>query len=287
MSHEKQVHLTTGTPTTNSKNNFYYGRVIDVNDPLDSYRIRVKLDGLDEKIDIATLPWCESFLPKFLSILPKEGEMVKVILFNPDTPFTKREWVGPVISQVQNLKFQSYQTALKNSDLSIQIPDKGFSKIPDSVEAYPDKKDIGLQGRDNTDILLKEKEILIRAGKFLVNDNVKTNTVNPSYIKLKITDDGLTSYSVTVANKIYLITHNAVTNFKTIIDDNTLKEIEKNADPAVLGNKWLEWAKLITEFCVTHVHTAAELPPNNGTGKVIEISKFDLPSVLSENVKLN
>ncbi len=284
---EKQHHLEHDYGSGKNTKTLYYARVIDINDPLDSQRIRVRIKGLDDRISDEKLPWCDSFLPLMNFILPKRDELVKIILFNSTEPNMRRQWIGPVISQFQSLKFDGYLTALKNTDLSQQTPDKGVSNIPDAKGVYPEKDDIALLGRDNTDVLLKSNLVLIRAGKFVKNNNVTLNNTNPSYIHLRMSSDGKKSTAAMVADKIYLIAHEGATTYPAILTDKILEDIEKNADPAVLGNPLYEVLKLMIIHDLTHVHTSAEMPPNPGSGKYKELSVFDLAKILSKNIKIN
>ena len=269
------------------KNNFYhFVRVIDINDPLNSYRIKVRIKGVDDKLTDDKLPWCSSFLPIFANILPKKDEMVKVILLNPIEPLLRREWIGPIIASQQNFFYESYLTALSNSDLSNQEPEKNVNKIIDAKGVYPDLKDIALIGRDNTDIILKEKEVLIRAGKHEVSDTVKLNTKNPSYIQLKYSSDGKLSTSSIVGDKICLISNNGNKIFNKIIDDVELKRIIDNAYSAVYAEPLIDLLKLIQDFVANHIHPM-DSPPNRGAGKILDILSFDLNKIKAINLKIN
>ena len=287
MPFEKQTHLQKNFTGDKISNGIYYGRVIDINDPNDSNRIRVRIKGLDDKISDNDLPWCNPFLPLTFYFVPKLDELVKIILFNTSEPMMRREWIGSVISQFQSLKFESYITALKNTDLSIQTPDKAINKIPSAKGVYPEKTDIAILGREYTYMVVKSQLVLIRAGKFIVGDNIALNNINPSYIHLRMSDDGKKSTSAIVANKIYLITHGGATKYPAILTDDILDDIEKNADPAVLGNPTKKLLQLLVNHALTHVHNSAEMTPNPGSGKFQELSTFNIEDLLSKNIKIN
>jgi len=287
MAFEKQEHLRHDYSSDKNNSILYHARVININDPLESMRIQVRIKGIDDKINDENLPWCNCFLPMIHYLLPKRDELVKVILFNSKETQLRRQWVGPVISQFQSLNYDSYITAVKNTDLSNQTPDKAVSKLPNAAGIYPDKEDIGILGRDNTDVLLKSNLVLIRSGKFIQGNNVQINNINPGYIHLRMSTDGNKSTSAIVANKIYLITHNGATTYPAILTDKILNDIEKNADPAVLGNPLKKLLQYMITFMLGHVHTSGEMTPNPGSPKYNELSVFDTNSVLSNNVKLN
>lgn len=281
-------HLQDDYGSGKKQNNIYEARVIDINDPLESQRIRVRIKGLDDKTADANLPWCDSFLPMMHFVLPKRDELVKIMLFNSAEPNMRRQWVGPVISQFQSLKYDSYLTANRNSALSNQTPDKATSKIPDAKGVYPERDDVALLGRDNADVILKQNLVLIRAGKFVQGNNVQLNNTNPTYVHLRMSNDGSKSYAAMVANQIFLIGHDlGNTSYPAILTDKILADIEKNADPAVLGNPLYELLVFLVTFCLTHVHTSAEMSPNPGSPKYKELSDYDIKKILSKIVKLN
>jgi hypothetical protein len=155
------------------------GEVISVLDTTKSGRIKVRITGVDDLETDSTLIDCVPLLPKYLSTLPKVGECVFVFQYEykvgtPTTSFkSKRFWIGPLITQPTKLSGEDY-----NDALSI-LPD-GYKKLKDpNVElgVYGDDDDITLQGRYNTDIIQKDRQIWIRTGKFTEGDPKKYNTV--------------------------------------------------------------------------------------------------------------
>jgi hypothetical protein len=93
--------------------------------------------------------------------------------------------MGPIIPQVQDLNNANYQTAKSMRPDGWTTPEESVDTLPDAEGAYPNKLDVALQGRDNTDVILKPKEVWIRAGKFLGDDNKKFNKKDPAYIQIK------------------------------------------------------------------------------------------------------
>lgn len=266
----------------------YIGEVRSIDDPLDSMRIKVRIKGVDDKLSDDELPFCDPALTKFIFILPKVGEAVKIYLYNIDKKFTRREWNGPIISQFQRLSNDPlYYTALSNTEYGEANPLPGYSKIPDADGVYPDKEDIVYQGRDNTDIIFKPRRVVIRAGKFMFDDNTKLNNINPAYIDLQYSEDGKKSLINIVATKINLISHTGNPKFDAIIAQELIDEIEKNGYSLVRGELLVRFLKLMVDFVVNHIHPYATLPPNKGVGKVPEIANFDLNSILATNHKVN
>jgi len=155
--------------------------VTSITDKTKSNTIYAKIKGERESLPATPL------VPMYLTSLPKVGE--KVLLFQFDYKSTtsrdkftsKRLWIGPVISQPNKLSED-------DANSSSNVFTDGQSKLKDpQIEngVVGDQEDIVLQGRYNTDIIQKNKEIWIRAGKSLDGDFKSFNSTNPGYIQLK------------------------------------------------------------------------------------------------------
>jgi len=199
-----------------------YAEVVDINDPYDAGRIKVRIPVIDN-VDTAPqnqllpfeqggLPWCEPLLPKYLNVVPELGQLVKIIVFNTNDKKMRRQYVGPVIGQQtpQDLLNSTYDTAkikVESSGYVGRWSDNPASSYPEKVgdwKIYPNKTDIAFLGKKNTDIILRNKgffdEIQLRAGKIkpsslnsTLNDPLKVspvvlNTTNPGYITINFTE---------------------------------------------------------------------------------------------------
>lgn len=162
--------------------------VVDNSDSRKAGLIKVRITGIDSKEADANLIDCVPLLPKFVTVMPKVGEIV--FLFqsehketSPDASFkNKRFWIGPIISQPTKLSFDPKDEA------SAILPDGPTGlKDPNLEEgAYGGgPNDIVLQGRYNTDIIQKDRQIWLRAGKFIEGANNKFNTEDIGYVQLK------------------------------------------------------------------------------------------------------
>jgi hypothetical protein len=204
---------------------WFYGKVVSVFDgvpggnlgnagPFDSGRIKVRIDQIDQDVKLSDelkdpkeggLPWCEPLLPKFINIMPRVGEVVKVAVFDVKSKKLRRQYIGPVIAQQRPPEFmESYEFPAK---LKVDTGSGYFgswTKEPVSVDGdwkiYPDKDDISIIGRRNSDFILRYKsnydEIILRAGKIDYksildnqgeNDFSRTfslNKKNPAYITI-------------------------------------------------------------------------------------------------------
>lgn len=261
------------------------GKVISVNDEFDASRIKVRIKGLDDGVKDENLPWCTPLTPLFFYNLPQEGEAVKILLGDTSKKQSKREWIGPIITQFQNLKKEGYISATANRDYGLTSLDKGVSKVPDALGLYPDKGDIAILGRDNVDIVLKPKSLLLRIGRHELNDVIKRNLKNPAYISLRMDADNTTVVDI-VADKINLISHKGKPQFSTNITEADHTNINKNAFYMVKGDILKEFLELIKDFAVNHLHPA-ELPPNPGVGRITEIGNFDISAMLSTAIQIN
>jgi len=217
---------------------WHYGLVTDIDDPYDAGRIKVRIFPLDNDVpykrnknsetvsevnanigsevstelllskssELIELPWCEPLLPKFINVVPKVGEMVKIITFDYRNKKIRRQYIGPVIGQQTPTDF----TVSNYNDAKIRVENGAYtSSWTQNAEAsdgnwkiYPSKEDVAVLGRKNTDLILKDasyyNEILFRSGKIdKINlgqcnkNNVSPfvlNKKNPSYISINFTE---------------------------------------------------------------------------------------------------
>lgn len=162
--------------------------VVDNSDSTKAGLIKVRITGIDSKESTQNLIDCVPLLPKFVNVIPKVGESVFIFQSehkntSPDGVFkTKRFWIGPLISQPTKLSGEP-------SDESNSILPDGYTQLRDpNLEegAYGGgENDIVLQGRYNTDIIQKDRQIWLRAGKFIEGANNKFNGEDIGYVQLK------------------------------------------------------------------------------------------------------
>jgi hypothetical protein len=316
----------------NSMDTWFYAKVVSVNDPFDAHRIKVRIPGIDNVhdndqkiIDDDTL-WVVPFLPKFGNTVPKVGETVKIIIKDPQNPFINREYIGPVISQKENFEFDPhYFTSRAGSSQSLTKLKKPWTQFPDSKigdwAIFPEKEDIQLHGRGNTDIILRKKEnydeILLRTAKWDFNNKLKVNQKNPTYITINHTrpqkeigdkktretsqdlnlEDDRTHINL-VSDNINLITHkDGSKKIPKILSGDIEKqlEVESELHPLVYGDLFWDFVGLMGNFVKSHIHPYSGLPPDpslstleltewiaQNRGTKIENSKF-----LSKGVKTN
>lgn len=169
--------------------NIVFGTVIDNQDPENAGRIRVLLDNFKYKVD-NYVPWmkgqtskntvndpyiCNPFLPKLINVVPKVGELVKVIFYNPDYPELDKEYVGPVISQFNSIEYENATQGRVFTQSQKTNPLPNLANFEYSKGLLPDTNDITILGRKSTDVILKPNDIIIRSGKVDLKDNKKFN----------------------------------------------------------------------------------------------------------------
>jgi hypothetical protein len=181
-------------------------------------------------------------------------------------------------------------------------PEQAPSELPEASGIYPKPNEIALQGRDNADLVFKPREVLLRAGKFELNNNLKFNKIDPAYIQLKYNvpikaasgniEEERGSVTNIVSSKINLLTHKdgnprfTLNNQEEMITDNELLRILDEAHDAAFGDVLVEWAKLIQEFVSTHIHPYNGIPSDQNKN-VRDILNFDVERLKSKNIKLN
>jgi hypothetical protein len=268
---------------------------------------------------VEKLPWCLPLMPKHITIKPKVGEMVMIFVFNRQKEGSDRLYIGPIISQLNKLDFDSARTtALGGFTFGPVQPNVTPENIPDLQGVFPAPDDVSIQGRYNTDITQKNNEIVIRAGKFvetaitLLNPYpIKFNFDTQAYIQIKnnvnlpkITEteigDRVGSVTNIVANKINLITHGGSPNYNTTnqIDLISFEEMERilsSAHQLPFGDVLLQYLRLLKDAFLAHVHRGNGLPPTDltisGNKQVVKEFKDNAANLeqtmLSKNVRIN
>lgn len=293
----------------NSTINIKICEVISVEDIHNSGKIKVRLYPEDAGYNEESIQYAYPILPKMFNVLPKKGEAVIVFLTEAGNGTSTRYYIGPIISQLPNLKYDGFHTgALSNYDDSFAIkPKVAHNLIDDAKGAFGDNEDIVIYGRKGSDIILKENDIRVRAGARIDGNNKigKTfNRLNPAYLKLKYSEEPLvatnkntgieTSFNSTatiVADQINLIANNANNYFNTtdneeMITDEEMKKIIESAHVLPYGDILIEFLKYFLKMFQQHAHPYPGMPtilPSGNEG----FFNYDLDKILSKNVRIN
>lgn len=273
----------------------------------DPYIIRCKIVGgeYDNAYNIIDeLPNCFPLIPKMLSPIPKVGETVLVFMYGPEDRYSDRFYIGPITSYLNLLDNQSL-TAGSTANLStgFYLPGKDLSQIESVKGVYPDydtDNTFTIYGRDNTDIVFKSSEVLIRAGKFVEGDSLQFNQVNPAYIQIKSnfnSEGKKISVNNIVADKINLISHNGSPNYNLTqrdlinrttpyITDEELDKILTTSHPLVFGDILLQYLKALRLAFDNHVHNKfGAAPPTDNITISNAVADFrKLAPILEENM---
>jgi len=270
--------------------NVYWAEVVSITDDSDGGRIRVRIPDLDNKIPNAKLPYAYPMEPKFFHVYPKVGEVVRIFIEDLEYPQRSRFWMGPVISQLQKIKFDPLYTALSTTNVNFTAPERAISSFPDAKGVFPEQEDIAVLGRENTDVILRVRDVEIRAGKHEKNDPYKLNRLNPASLRATydITGETTISSSVIMGDKIALISHDGVPKFKAVeIDENDRQKIFQTGHPLGRGDVIVKALELIREVLINdHSHPYPNLPADK-SGKVLELEKLDFTQILQKNIVIN
>ena len=174
----------------------FFGTCISSDDPLMLGRIRVDADTLNQSaLDKSSPgfdenstdpnkngPWSDldpflylPLLPYFINQVPKKGEKVMLFYYNTNTKTDRnRFYMISTFSSPTTIKFEdstSSQTRLNSGygNSTKRLPpiknQDGTFKNTKNRGVFPEPVDISLNGRDSADIVIKESELLLRAGK--------------------------------------------------------------------------------------------------------------------------
>lgn len=308
----------------NTLNLVQLGEVISIDDPNYLGRIKVRIKGPtnrggDDGVSDENLPWCFPLLPKLVLTQPKVKEAVYVFIFNMNKEHADRMYIGPIISQPQQLNFDPYYfSALRGFSFGSTQPNVSVETIPDIKGVFPNPEDVSIQGRFNTDITQKPNEIVLRAGKFEASTpsannpfNFKFNKNTQGYFQIK-NDVVLKKATSTekqengsvinmVANKINLLSYKDsnprfdLTNQENLISDEVLEKILTEAHQVPFGDILLQYLILLKEALIYHVHNGSGNPPTDLTtsGNKQAVAAFKAKAdelekaMLSKNVRIN
>ena len=269
----------------------YYGEVVDITDPTDGGRIKVKIPDLDNKTGNAELPWSYPMIPKFFHVFPKVGEYVRVFIEDVKYPQKSRYWEGPVISQPQKIEFDSIYTALSTTNMGLSTPEPAPSTYPDAIGVYPLREDIAIVGRVNADVILKINEVHIRAGQHENGNPLKLNVKNPATISMifepKSSESNYYSNTIIQSDKIAIISHEGNPQFKAArLTPEDRVRIFAEGHPMARADVLVEALNVIRNAIVTHIHGYSNLPADK-TAIINSLENINFDAILQKNIVIN
>lgn len=269
--------------------NMYYGEVVSIDDSTEGGRVQVRIADLDDRTLNADLPYAYPVIQKFIHIYPQVGEVVRVFIEDVRYPQRGRHWIGSVISQLHKIGRDGFLTALSTTNVALGAPDRAPSTYPDAAGVFPDISDIGLIGRDNTEMMLKPKQILIRAGRHVADNILALNKQNPATIQMDFLVSGTTTQSsiIQLADKIALIAHEGNPKFPAVnYDKDTITRIFNEAHPMVRGDLTVQILEIYRKAIIQHIHGYSGLPADKDN-IIADLEKIDLTQILQNNIRIN
>lgn len=268
----------------------HYGEVISVEDPTDGGMIKVKILELDNRTLNENLPFCYPLLPKYFHIYPKVGEMVRVFIEDPKYPQKGRFWMGNIVSQLHKTEYDSKYTSLSTTNMGAIAPEKAPSTYPDAEGVYPNKDDVGLIGRKNTDILLKPNQVVLRAGKHINNNPLKANVENPACLLIsfdKKDDTSFYSNSILMSDKIALISHTGNPKFKSArLTDEDRARIFEEGHPIARADILVKALNIMRNAIINHIHPYSGLPADLDA-IINELKDINLNNIIQPDIVTN
>jgi hypothetical protein len=170
---------------------FFQVTVIDNQDPMMLGRIRARLLTDDYSAIVKSItdpPWDEEkdvwttrdpfifnpLMPYFMYQVPKVTEMAQVLYVNKDFKYQNQYYIQNTFSSPTSTGYEYYQGGNKFTGTGTQLKNPKPLKNQDGTYTdravhkgvFPEPGDNALLGRGSADVVVKQDEVLIRAGKF-------------------------------------------------------------------------------------------------------------------------
>lgn len=289
----------------------YPALVISNEDPLGMKRIIARIvsidnegntfGGRDRDTPEEQLPMCIPMIPNHFHIVPLPGEMVYIILENPEDNSAPRYYIGSQINSPFKLNYQGFvesNRVFKYTSFSLE---KNPTTDPVVTTILPQIGDIAIQGRNDSDLILKNKEALLVSGKF-ENGQYKPNATSPSYLQLiqkenapdsklipRFSQANLTSTNINIYSSRGKFRESDLANFEISEDLKSLGEFANTLHPSVYGDELVKLLNLIIQVLLNHIHTPQRslvpIPQSD------ELSSYtvegNLQRILSNHVRIN
>lgn len=314
--------------SSQSNRNIYPAIVRIINDLANQNRIKAEIvsidnqgnvqPGKDKDTPVDKLPVCIPFETEILHVRPQIGEMVWVITENPNDLTSVRYWKGPVFTSQLNLPFQTYSDAFSiyntNTFGSVTNTPNQTQQNPQVIALLPQPSEIALQGRNDANITLRPREIVIRAGSF-IKGTTNPNTTHPCEIHLNQFDDipnstGLNIMDKLLSNKFVPFSQQNIiaTNINLISTEGKNRTFSQNTPeattnprlldlgalaqqlhPLVYGDELIKILSYMLQYMANHIHTPQSPPLPNPTSELLDpyLNGTKLQDLISNFVRTN
>jgi hypothetical protein len=306
----------------NSARGVYPAIVVSTDDPTGQNRIKARIVTLDNEGNVSggkdrdkldkDLVYCYPLIPEFFHVRPiaqqldnsgkiiSQGEMVWIILENSSDDSAPRYWVGPIISSQLKLKFQAYAEAVKMTDITpfnVNIATNNDFKVDNLL---PGSADVAVQGRDDADLILKPRQLILSSGKFKPN-SIIPNDVSPSNLTLTQFDNNkigplktfsqanIQSSNVNIYSPIGKFRDKNLAKFEVNENLKSFGNLADSLHPAVLGDELVKLLDLIIRVLLTHIHTPQNpLLPTPDSDTLLDYTvQGELQNIISNVVRIN
>jgi hypothetical protein len=222
---------------------FFQVTVLDNQDPMMLGRIRARLLTDDYSAIVKSItdpPWDEEkdawttrdpfifnpLMPYFMYQVPKVTEMAQVLYVNKDFKYQNQYYIQNTFSSPTSTGYEYYQGGNKFTGTGTQLKNPKPLKNQDGTYTdkaihkgvFPEPGDNALLGRGSADVVIKQDEVLIRAGKFkgsVLQPNV-TPVANPQRGFLQLSR--FTKSKKSLPNKIVSETNEIIVQVKYLIE---------------------------------------------------------------------
>lgn len=201
--------------------------VLDDQDPMMLGRVRARLlydeNYLDILSSITDPPWNEEkdiwterdpfifnpLLPYFIYQVPKVNELIYILYYNEEFTYQNQFYLQAMFSSPTTSSFEYYVGSQKFTGVGVRYTNPRPIKNQDGTYSnnipkgvFPNPGDNSLLGRGSADVIVKENDVLIRAGKTknkIIQGTVPEANSNRAFIQLsrfsdrKVFDSKLTT----------------------------------------------------------------------------------------------
>ncbi len=266
------------------------GNVMSNEDVADGKRIKVRIPYMDNTVLDSDLPLCFPLLPKHLQVLPREGEAVFVFIQTNG----QRLYIGPIISQSQYLNIDNYSlSALSLLKQGSSQPSKPLTLMENTDGLVPLKEEIAIQGRYNSDIVLKDNELVLRVGQGTKDQTYNVHDLAFIQLKygMKTSNPEIKSTVNIVADSINLISHKNKNKINTNganqnVTNDIMEEIMSKCESIPYGETLVEILEIFRKTFLNHTHPFDGMPVNHSF-EIQDFNKLNFRKILNKNIKIN